>query len=99
MGVVSPGTALLFPRAVLEEPEHGVCSVIPLRPNTWQPAQLCYGIRGLGGSVYKCSGLKKLRSQDGILLLPAGGLFFGFGFTSLKCHWQKAKNEVLNLRI
>lgn len=48
---------------------------------------------------YKRSGLKKLRSQDGILLLPAGGLFFGFGFASLKCHWQKAKNEVLNLRI
>lgn len=45
VGVVSPGTALLFPRAVWEDPEHGVCSVIPLRPNTWQPPQLCCGIR------------------------------------------------------
>lgn len=34
-------TALLFPRAVLGELEHGECSVIPLRPNTWQPARLC----------------------------------------------------------
>lgn len=53
-GVVSPGTALLFSRAVLDELEHGVWSVIPLRPDSWQPVQLCCRIRGLGGSVYKC---------------------------------------------
>lgn len=34
--VVSPEITLLFPRAALEQPEHGVCFFIPLRPNTWQ---------------------------------------------------------------
>lgn len=87
--VVSSGTALLFPRAVLDRPEHGVCFLILLRPNTWQPAPSGCGILGLGGSVYKSLGLKKLRRQNGIL--PAGILFFGFTSTPLKYPWQRKK--------
>ena len=63
-GVPGDLTALLFPRAVLRELEHGECSVIPLRPNTWQPAPLCCGILGLGGSVYKGLGLKKVENPE-----------------------------------
>ena len=57
---MSPGTALLFSRAVLEELEHGVCFLTPLRLNTWQPAQSSCGILSLGGSVYKGLGLKEV---------------------------------------
>lgn len=61
---MSPGTAL-FSRAVLYELEHGVWSVIPLRPDTWQPIQLCYRIRGLGGSVYNAYlGLKEVEKPE-----------------------------------
>ena len=89
---MSPGTALLFPRAVLEELEHGVCFLIPLRLNTWQPAQSSCEILSLGGSVYKGLGLKEVG-----ILPPADSPFFGVRCTSFEM--SLAKFKVLNLKI